>query len=92
MPTTIEASTDLPLRIGAPIWMPPQTIKSGSEPIQVYYEHAAAILPVEAIETSEPADGFVRITVRYQPCTETECGLPVERVYVMPLSLRPQEE
>ncbi len=92
IPTTIEASTDLPLRIGAPLWMPPQTIRSGSEPIQVYYEHAAAILPVEATEISEPADGFVRITVRYQPCTETECGLPVERVYVMPLSLRPQEE
>ncbi|MCS7190760.1 MAG: DUF255 domain-containing protein [Fimbriimonadales bacterium] len=92
VPTTIEASTDLPLRIGKPLWSPPQTIRSGDEPIQVYYERAMAILPVEAIETSEPADGFVRILVRYQPCTETECGLPVERVFVMPLSLRPQVE
>ncbi|MCS7300379.1 MAG: DUF255 domain-containing protein [Fimbriimonadales bacterium] len=92
IPTTIEASTDLLLRIGKPLWTPPQTIQSGSEPIQVYYGQAAALLPVEAIETTEPADGFVRITVRYQPCTETECGLPVERVFVMPLSLRPQTE
>ncbi|MCX7994032.1 MAG: protein-disulfide reductase DsbD family protein, partial [Fimbriimonadales bacterium] len=91
VPTTIEVSTDLPLQIGEPIWMPPQRIKSGSEPIEVYYEQAAAILPVTAIETSEPMDGYVRILVRYQPCTETECGLPVERVYLMPLSLRPQE-
>lgn len=90
--TTIETSTDLPLRIGAPLWMPPQPIRTGSEPIQVYYEHAAALLPIEAIETSEPAEGFVRVTVRYQPCTETECGLPVERVYTIPLSLRSQEE
>ncbi len=91
VPTTIEVSTDLPLQIGEPIWMPPQPIKSGGEPIGVYYEQAAALLPVTAIETSEPADGYVRILVRYQPCTETECGLPVERVYLMPLSLRPQE-
>ncbi|MFN3689819.1 MAG: protein-disulfide reductase DsbD domain-containing protein, partial [Fimbriimonadales bacterium] len=89
IPTTVEVSTDLPLKVGEPIWTPPQPLKSGSEPIQVYYEQAAVLLPIEAIETSEPADGYARIRVRYQPCTETECSLPVERVYLMPLSLRP---
>jgi hypothetical protein len=52
---------------------------------------AQAIVPVLEIGDDEPAeDGFARIFVRYQPCTDTECGLPVERVYLMPLSLRPQ--
>ncbi len=89
IPTEVEVSTDLPLEIGAPIWTPPQPLKSGSEPIEVYYEQAAALLPVVAVDTDEPVDGHARIRVRYQPCTETECGMPVERVYLMPLSLRP---
>lgn len=91
IPTTIEVSTDLPLQIGEPIWMPPQRIRSGSEPIEVYYEQAAALLPVTAIESGDATDGYVRILVRYQPCSETECGLPVERAFLIPLSLRPQE-
>ena len=51
---------------------------------------AQAIVPVLEIGGEGAEDGFARIFVRYQPCTDTECGLPVERVYLMPLSLRPQ--
>jgi hypothetical protein len=58
--------------------------------IEGYTGTAQAIVPVLEIGDGEPSDGFARIFVRYQPCTDTECGLPVERVYLMPLSLRPQ--
>ena len=51
---------------------------------------AQAIVPVLEIGGEGAEDGFARIFVRYQPCTDTECGLPVESVYLMPLSLRPQ--
>ncbi|MFX5141991.1 protein-disulfide reductase DsbD domain-containing protein, partial [Acinetobacter baumannii] len=81
IPTAVEVSTDLPVQIGEPIWMPPQRIQSGSEPIEVYYEQAVALLPITAVNASDATDGYVRILVRYQPCTETECGLPVERVF-----------
>lgn len=91
IPTTIEVSTDLPLQIGEPIWMPPQRIESGSASLEVYYEQAVALLPITAAETSDATDGYVRVLVRYQPCSETECGLPVERVFLIPLSLRPQD-
>jgi hypothetical protein len=90
VPTTVEVTTDLPLRLGAPIWSPPQQIQAGDEVIEGYRGTAHAIVPVLEIGDDEPADGFARIFVRYQPCTDTECGLPVERVYLMPLSLRPR--
>ncbi len=90
-PTVVEVSTDLPLRLGAPIWMPPTQIQAGSEVIEGYTGLAQALVPVLEIGGEGGGDGFARIFVRYQPCTDTECGLPVERVYLLPLSLRPQE-
>ena len=56
----------------------------------IAYLERVEIQTVLEIGDGEPSDGFARIFVRYQPCTDTECGLPVERVYLMPLSLRPQ--
>jgi uncharacterized protein YyaL (SSP411 family) len=90
VPTTVEVTTDLPLRLGAPIWSSPQQIQAGGEVIEGYRGVAHAIVPVLEIGGEGAEDGFARIFVRYQPCTDTECGLPVERVYLMPLSLRPQ--
>jgi len=90
VPTTVEVTTDLPLRLGAPIWSSPQQIQAGSAVIEGYTGMAQAIVPVLEIGGEGAEDGFARIFVRYQPCTDTECGLPVERVYLMPLSLRPQ--
>jgi hypothetical protein len=90
IPTTVEVTTDVPLRLGAPMWSPPQKIRAGSEVIEGYTGTAHAIVPVLDLG-DEPAEGFARVFVRYQPCTDTECGLPVERVYLLPVSLRPQD-
>lgn len=69
----------------------PTQIQAGSEVIEGYTGMAQALVPVLEIGGEGGEDGFARIFVRYQPCTDTECGLPVERVYLLPLSLRPQE-
>ncbi len=88
--TEVRATTDLPLEIGEAQWSPPQRVQLGNEVVEVYYRQAAALLPIRALPSSQPAEGFLRIAVRYQPCTDTECGLPEERVYMLPLSLRPE--
>jgi len=90
VPTTVEVTTDLPLRLGAPMWSRPKRVRRGGETVEIYTRTAHAIVPVLEIGGEGAEDGFARIFVRYQPCTDTECGLPVERVYLMPLSLRPE--
>jgi hypothetical protein len=42
----VEVTTDLPLRLGAPIWSSPQQIQAGSEVIEGYTGMAQAIVPV----------------------------------------------
>ncbi|MDW8052625.1 MAG: DUF255 domain-containing protein [Armatimonadota bacterium] len=88
--TEVRATTDLPIEIGEPVWSPPQRVQLGDELVEVYYQRAEVLIPLRAREVDKPVDGFLRLQIRYQPCTETECQLPVERVFMLPLSLRPE--
>ncbi len=88
-PTRVEVQTDLPILFGEPIWIPPQPYQVGGEQLMVYRTQAAALIPIVGFREGEPAEeGFIRVRVVYQPCTDTECALPVERSFLLPVSLR----
>jgi hypothetical protein len=66
VPTTVEVTTDLPLRLGAPIWSPPQQIQAGSAVIEGYTGMAQAIVPVLEIGDGERV-GRLRADFRALP-------------------------
>lgn len=90
VPTQVEVSSDLPLAFGAPIWLQPQAVSLGGEEVAIYTERAAALIPVSVTNEEELGEGYIRVRVSYQPCTEQECGLPVTREFLLPVNL--QEE
>lgn len=90
VPTQVEVTTDLPLQFGEPVWMPPTRHRIGEEELEVYLAEAGVLVPVIGVTEGELGEGYVRVRVVYQPCTETECALPVERQFLLPLRL--QEE
>ncbi|MER3402586.1 MAG: thioredoxin domain-containing protein [Armatimonadota bacterium] len=88
VPTQIAVSSDLPLEFGEPIWMPAKTISLGGEEVAVYTERAEALVPIAATVAEASGEGYIRVRVVYQPCTERDCGLPVTREFVLPVNLR----
>jgi uncharacterized protein YyaL (SSP411 family) len=87
-PTQVEVQTDLPIQFGEPIWLPPQPYQVGEETLMIYREQAAVLLPVLGFGEGGPDEGYLRVRVVYQPCTDTECALPVERQFLLPVSLK----
>ncbi len=88
IPTRVEITTDLPIQFGEPHWTPSTPYTASGETLYVYTESAAAIVPIASAEATGGMEGHVRVRVVYQPCTDTECQLPVERVFLLPVSLR----
>ncbi len=86
--TQLEVATDLPLEFGEPIWMPTTRHQVGDEELEVYIGQAGALVPVVGVSQGELGEGYVRVRVVYQPCTDTECALPVERQFLLPVQLR----
>jgi len=86
-PTRVEVQTDLPIEFGEPIWLPPTPYQVGEERLMVYREQAVVIVPIAGFREGEPTEGYVRVRVVYQPCTDTECALPVERQFLLPVRL-----
>lgn len=86
--TQVEVTTDLPIEFGEPHWTPSAPYTAGGETLYVYQESAAAIVPIARAEATGGMEGHVRVRVVYQPCNDTECQLPVERVFLLPVSLR----
>ncbi|MCS7065401.1 MAG: protein-disulfide reductase DsbD family protein, partial [Fimbriimonadales bacterium] len=88
IPTGVEVQTDLPIEFGEPIWSPPEPYRVGEETLMVYRERAAVLIPVMGVRESGSEEGYLRVRVAYQPCTDTECALPVERQFLLPVSLQ----
>ncbi len=87
-PTRVEVQTDLPIEFGEPIWLPPTPYQVGEEQLMVYRGHAAALVPIVGFREGGADEGYLRVRVIYQPCTDTECALPVERQFLLPVSLQ----
>lgn len=88
VPTQVEASSDLPLEFGEPIWVPPKTVTLGGEEVAIYTEQTAVLVPVRATQESGQGEGYIRVRVAYQPCTDDSCGLPVTREFLLPVNLQ----
>lgn len=86
IPTQVEVTTDLPVEFGTPHWTPSAPYTVGGETLYVYTQRATAIVPVARAEATGGMEGHVRVV--YQPCTDTKCQLPVERVFLLPVTLR----
>ncbi|MEN3000649.1 MAG: DUF255 domain-containing protein [Armatimonadota bacterium] len=86
-PTRVEVQTDLPIEFGEPIWLPPEPYQVGEETLMVYRGQAAVLIPIVGFQEGGSEEGYLRVRVVYQPCTDTECALPVERQFLLPVSL-----
>jgi uncharacterized protein YyaL (SSP411 family) len=88
VPTRIEVQTDLPIQFGDPIWSSPESVALAGEQQMVYRGEAFVLFPIVAIGEGETTEGYLRVHITYQPCTETECALPVERHFVLPVRIQ----
>ena len=86
-PTRVEVQTDLPIEFGTPVWSHPKPYQVGGEQLMVYQEQAVALVPIVALREGGPTEGYLRVRVVYQPCTDTECALPIERQFLLPVRL-----
>jgi hypothetical protein len=80
--------TDLPIQFGDPIWSSPESVALAGEQQMVYRGEAFVLFPIVAIGEGETTEGYLRVHITYQPCTETECALPVERHFVLPVRIQ----
>ncbi len=88
IPTRIEVQSDLPIQFGEPIWSSPESVSLAGEQQMVYRGEVFVLFPLVAIGEGETSEGYLRVHITYQPCTETECALPVERHFVLPVRLQ----
>jgi uncharacterized protein YyaL (SSP411 family) len=86
-PTRVQVQSDLPIQFGEPTWSSPESVALAGEPQMVYRGEVAVLFPIVAIGEGETTEGYLRVHVVYQPCTATECALPVERHFVLPVRI-----
>ncbi len=92
VPTRIEVSSTLPLVFGDPLFPPPDTLQTGdtAPAIPIYRGELRVVVPVIGIGEVTEDTGEIRARVTCQPCTDTECALPltVELVEQVRLQMR----
>lgn len=94
VPTRIEVSSTLPLVFGEPMFPPPDTLQvdETTQPLPIYRGELRVVVPVIGIGEVTEDTGEVRAKVTCQPCTDTECALPLTLELVEQVRLQIRDE
>lgn len=90
-PLAVEVEPQSGLEVGEPVYPPahPFKVEGLEEQFYVHEGHVRVVVPIAINVPAGRGEVTVRVTVRHQACSETECISPRESVVEIPLQEAP---
>ncbi len=89
IPTTATLASDLPAAVGPVLYPAPRPLVAGGEMLPVYEGAIHFEAPVVVAPSAAPGRYSLTLTLRFQPCSVTECLSPQEQSVTRVIEIAP---